>query len=142
MNLRRYYLQKLMNTIFLKWKLVDLCVDLILNGLKSMEVGWNIVLKIILHIVYIVTYSIEIYVSYWPPWTKILEPPLTWHCPVYNSSCPYIYIYIYINQEDDNIYDVNNVRMTQVHDAYYIEKINSKKVKPFFFLFFFWGRKS
>ena len=35
-----------------------------------------------------------------------------------NSSCPYIYI----NQEDDNIYDVNNVRMTLVlwHDAYYI----------------------
>ena len=48
-------------------------------------------------------------------------------------------MYIYINQEDDNIYDVNNVRMTQVHDAYYIstyviwlvEKINSKKVKLF-----------
>ena len=67
MNLRRYYLQKLMNTIFLKWKLVDLCIDLILNGLKSMEVGWNIVLQMMLHIVYIVTYSIEFYVSYWAP---------------------------------------------------------------------------
>ena len=64
MNLRRYYLQKLMNTIFLKRKLVDFCVDLIVNGLKSMEVGWNIVLKMMLHIVYIVTYSIEIYVFY------------------------------------------------------------------------------
>ena len=42
-----------MNMIFLKQKLVDLCVDLILNGLKSMEVGWNIVLKKMLHIVYI-----------------------------------------------------------------------------------------
>ena len=64
MNLRRYYLQKLMNTIFLKRKLVDLCIDLILNDLKSMEVGWNMVLKMMLHIVYIVTYSIEIYISY------------------------------------------------------------------------------
>ena len=53
-----------MNTIFLKRKLVDLYIDLILNGLKSMEVGWNMVLKMMLHIVYIVSYSIEIYISY------------------------------------------------------------------------------
>ena len=46
----------LMDMIFLKQKLVDLCVDLILNDLKSMKVGWNMVLKRMLHIVYIVTY--------------------------------------------------------------------------------------
>ena len=46
-EIRRYYLQKknlvnLMDTIFLKQKLVDLCVDLILNGIKSMKFVLNI----------------------------------------------------------------------------------------------------
>ena len=48
-----------MNTVFLKQKLVDLCVDLILNGIKSMKFVLNIVLKRMLHIVYIVTYLVK-----------------------------------------------------------------------------------
>ena len=42
----------LMETILLKQKFVDLCVNLILNGLKSMKVGWNSIEKDVAYCLY------------------------------------------------------------------------------------------